>query len=865
MALYSLIYFGLIYTVTSEKSFILVLDTTASMQEEVDIIKANKQFALDEKTNAEYILLPFNNPDVGPPLVFTTATNFIDHLDLVEAGGGKGCPEKSLSAIEMALEKSKYSSNIYVFTDAIAKSEERPKIESISQLCRQKRSQVFIFQSGKCVSESNDFYYEVASLCSGSVFNFELSSLKKAFDFIRETMRLEWTPANVQEVSSNVFGQRHYTFTVDVLTSDILVGVSGHNPEVQISNELGQIVDYNTIMQTKNASVMCLHGLENGEYTIELNSQDPAIIYAFTHKQLAFKYGFSPKAPRSLKETSERPIPGTSNNILIVTSGTNIEVLSIEVLMLKSGETTVLNLELSYAAKGHYMATHLFEPGKSFRLSITAKYANYNQVISGASKVIETQHQGMVTEWVNPSTHIIDEDNNLIGFGVNATFACKIDSFPKPEVWWEDENSERLPSDTVLLEIPSTYISYVSIDNATHNGTITCKAKNDLGTADSSMDVFVNRTFVFEVLEYPTDITVNYGDTGKLYCEVNAYPEAEIKWIHNGTEVDGERVEINSDENWLLIKNMDLDDVGEYVCDIQNEVESVTYTATVFITGLEAPVIQIDKSEVILKPGDWTEQKCFITKGKPTPSISWKYRLENDFSFLEIPEGVYISDKVLKIPSAQSHHGGVYLCEANNSLGIDQQQVLVKVQFQPRIKNQDESLEVRQGDVVTLPCDVDAVPEAEVHWDMYQDDVIIAFDERHHTDASYTHRFTAQLNDSGMYHCIAKNSMGTATRTVNVNVWVAPYIQSPVSNNITQLIGTTLYLNCYINFGNPLPSTRWEFIAPNTNISVLKTGHATGKLEYKVQDLKKKNEGTYRCIAENDVGVDSINLFLKVV
>lgn len=69
---------------------------------------------------------------------------------------------------------------------------------------------------------------------------------------------------------------------------------------------------------------------------------------------------------------------------------------------------------------------------------------------------------------------------------------------------------------------------------------------------------------------------------------------------------------------------------------------------------------------------------------------------------------------------------------------------------------------------------------------------------------------------------------------------------------------------------NALFPNPWSF--PHILYRILKCllikffrGHATGKLEYKVKDLKKKNEGIYRCIAENEVGVDSINLFLKVV
>ncbi|CAK1542609.1 unnamed protein product [Leptosia nina] len=869
MTVYYLIILCFIPNVLSQNSFTLVLDTTQSMSDEMYIIKSNINTVLNGAKFSEIILLQFNEPDVGPPLIFTNNEDFLDHLDLVEVGGGQGCPEKSLSAIQMALERSQPSSYIYLFTDANAQLQERRKLEAIAKLCRDKKSKVFVLQSGSCqAEESNDIYYDVAKVCSGSVYHFELATLRKAFPFIKETMSFQWTTLNVREVLSNyVYGVKQYTFSIDAYTSTVLIGISGENPEAHIINSLGEVPSHEYILHTKHALVFRIHEPTMGDYLLDVNCQGPSFLSVLTQRQLKFKYGFSPKLPRSLKETSDRPLPGTSSNILIELPETQLELTSVQVIKFKTEETTILAVEKMKGTEGIFKTHHLFEPGKSFKLMITARDKVSYEMIYGTSKVIETQHQGMVTEWMRPIVYIIDGEVSLLDFGVSTTLACKIDSFPEAKVWWEDEDSEKIPSETSLLEIPSTYISYVNIGNATKNGTVTCKAKNAVGESESTMELFVNRTFVFEVIQNPSDITVEYGDESKLYCEVIAYPEATITWYHNGTKIENteRRIEINSDEHSLLIKDMDIEDAGEYECEIENGVQSVNFRASVYITGLDAPAVQLDKSEVVLKPGDWTQQNCTVTRGKPTPTISWRYKKENSYDYVEMPYGVYVEGSVLKIPSAESNQGGVYICEAHNIIGVDRQEILVKVQYPPKIKSPDESLVVKQGDLVTLPCEVDAVPDAQVHWDMYQDDVIIAFDDRHYTDNSHTHRFTAKGSDSGMYHCIAENSMGTATRTVNVNVWVAPYIEQPVAKNVTQKIRSSIVLECYINIGNPMPSTKWEFIAQNTNISVLTRGHATGKLDFTLNNITKKNEGIYRCIAENEVGVDSIQIFVKVV
>jgi hypothetical protein len=47
---------------------------------------------------------------------------------------------------------------------------------------------------------------------------------------------------------------------------------------------------------------------------------------------------------------------------------------------------------------------------------------------------------------------------------------------------------------------------------------------------------------------------------------------------------------------------------------------------------------------------------------------------------------------------------------------------------------------VNEGDIVELPCEVDAVPTASVKWEMTQDDVIMPFDHRHTTNEDNMHR-----------------------------------------------------------------------------------------------------------------------------
>lgn len=130
---------------------------------------------------------------------------------------------------------------------------------------------------------------------------------------------------------------------------------------------------------------------------LEVRADGLTDVYVFTHRRLSFKYGFSPKIPRSLKETADQPLPGNIgssiaslleheqyqrvqlnsgilktitgiySNILIEIRG-NIELLTVEVSLI-TRET--IPIEFNRDANGYYMAKHLFEPGKSFRLLVS--------------------------------------------------------------------------------------------------------------------------------------------------------------------------------------------------------------------------------------------------------------------------------------------------------------------------------------------------------------------------------------------------------------------------------------------------------------------------------------------------------------
>ncbi|KAH9643692.1 hypothetical protein HF086_001802 [Spodoptera exigua] len=847
-----LLYFGLISLMSCEKSFTVVLDTTRSMEEEIDTIKVNLQSIVNISSSdiSNYILVPFNDPDVGMPIIVPTLSQFLSAVNSITVSGGHKCPENSLSGIEKALQISKQQSTIFMFTDAYSK--DVSKLQSVENLCRSTRSQVMIFLSGFCSPElspgvTDQVYYDVAKACSGSVLLFDTASLRQAFSFMKEILSEAWTDViNYDTFTEN----KQLTFSVDSFTKTWLLVVSGDNPRVDLTiPNSNQTVE--KVLDTRNTQVLRLSSPSAGDYTIEVRCRSKTAVTLYKRYELPLRFGFSTKTPRSMDETSGVPMPGRTNKILIDASQSNMKLEAMHLQFTNELEKKVLEFEEN-PVTGLYLTEAFVGTDQGFRIWIKGYDSDtLKEIVASSQNFIPQQVTVTDTAWIKPQSQILDADGKIIDFGLNATLACKVTGYPAPNVFWVNENGKILASETILLEVPSLYLSYVTVENVTANSTIYCKSKNSEGEDSQSVDLYVYRPYTFEVLQTPEDQTIEYGGEGKLFCQVSAYPVAKTTWFHNDTIVtSSDEIEVDLETNALWIKNMTVNTFGEYKCELKNEVNEKTYTAFVNISGIEAPQVAVGTTNVTLKLAEWSYLECRIIKGKPSPMITWTFKPEDGYEFSSLPDGVVADGGKLKIGTAQPNHKGVYRCEANNVKGQDSAEITVQLQYPPTISNGDlHTLTVKEEDDVELPCAVDASPPASIRWEMSQDDVIISLDDRHRTDHRNTHRFKALWKDSGKYHCIAENSIGRAEKTVTVIVLVAPYIEAPKEKTVLARTGSSLTLTCNVLFGNPVPSTKWE-------------GNSSSFL--RLNNVSYRNEGSYRCIADNDVDTDSINIYVKI-
>lgn len=104
----------------------MAIDTTGSMGGIIQSVKEQVTQLVDGRIGtpeepSEYVLVPFNDPEVGPVTTTDDPEEFKQAVDQLSAWEGGDCPEVSMAALSMAVQLSPEGSEVFLFTDADAK------------------------------------------------------------------------------------------------------------------------------------------------------------------------------------------------------------------------------------------------------------------------------------------------------------------------------------------------------------------------------------------------------------------------------------------------------------------------------------------------------------------------------------------------------------------------------------------------------------------------------------------------------------------------------------------------------------------------------------------------------------------------
>ncbi|XP_052749670.1 hemicentin-1-like isoform X2 [Galleria mellonella] len=423
--------------------------------------------------------------------------------------------------------------------------------------------------------------------------------------------------------------------------------------------------------------------------------------------------------------------------------------------------------------------------------------------------------------------------------GKSIEFSCEAYGNPLPIVVWTKDYRPVVYSKNIYLGDSNE----LKIKEVTpyDSGLYTCNASSVMGSSlrNFTLVVYAPPRMVDVKSTEPIEVEVVEGQVATLACAADGWPAPSIRWLRAGHDLVDPRKHV---DRFGLRFVANLTDFGEYTCIASNEFgnASVSYTLYVWVPPSIDPPLVMNKDVVI---GSNISLQCDAV-GFPVPSIFWELEDEiltentTDLSFNEYGS--------LHINNATSKREGLYVCVAENIAGIVKKTIQLRVNEPPSIVADDfpgPYIATNMDDELLVTCKVTGKPTPYILWS--KDDYYLDIDSRYviEPDGSIIiKRPSEEL--SGLYTCIANNTVGVVNKTVSVEIYSLPthsQVQSDESRStVTVVEGSDVTIDC------PIRAAYRDVVKWYKDAVLVTEGQ-----QLSLHNVSRSGGATYACVVSN--------------
>lgn len=285
----------------------MAIDTTGSMgsiiaqvkQQAIQLI--NSRLGTDDEPTA-YVLVPFNDPDVGPATVTDDPDVFKNAISSLTASGGGDCPERSMTGMLTALNNMEDGGDLLMFTDAT--SNDGSLAGAVDSVALSKKVKISPILFGSC-SPIDPGYIRAAADSGGQLFFLsrnEAGNITRLADFL-----VRANAVDLLTVSGTLSGaEKSFSVPVDSTMSRVTFSVSG-TTNVSVKRPDGSVVRATdadlTFVPLSSGAIFSVAGPATGTWTVTLGGAGDFSLRTLGVSNLSFtKFDFVEVRGRALHE-----------------------------------------------------------------------------------------------------------------------------------------------------------------------------------------------------------------------------------------------------------------------------------------------------------------------------------------------------------------------------------------------------------------------------------------------------------------------------------------------------------------------------------------------------------------------------------